>query len=291
MACLLALWHWRGILADVITIGPDKLTLVAHTSNLTGIRTGFASLAFHLNGSVVESCPGSGSGWLYTTAQDNAGKWTTDVRSLRLDVFASPDSPTGLPTRVLNGTSADRWATVHLVLRVSQGLWVAFYSTGRRARAAIGATARGPFIPDPLFGIHSLSSGWEAGCSIEADGGFSLETENQTTVSGWVMYDTLCAGSTGLIGWAKVSIDKIGRTVQLIARDSANPRNFSLPGRVAARTGGNLASDVTFGGLPAIFYLSKPSPQQYLWAVVQGGHDADKRVLQPAPESNRHVHR
>ena len=72
------------------------------------------------------------------------------------------------------------------------------------------------------------------------------------------MYDTLCAGSSGLIGWAKVSIDKIGRTVHLIARDPANPRNFSLPGRVAARTGGNLASDVTFGGLPAIFYLSKP---------------------------------
>ena len=278
---LLAVLHWRVILTDVITIGSDELTLVAHTSNLTGSRTGFASLAFHLNGSVVESSPGLG--WLYTTAQDNAGKWTTDVRSLRLDVFAGAGIPIGSAIRALNGTSADRWATAHLVLKVNEGLWVAFYSTGRRARAAIGASARGPFVPDPIFGIHSLNAGWEAGCSIEADGGFSLETENQTTVSGWVMYDTLCAGSKGLIGWAKVSIDKIGRTVHLIARDSANPRNFSLPGRVAARTGGNLASDVTFGGLPAIFYLSKPSPQQYLWAVVRGGHGTDERVLEPAP--------
>ena len=160
------------VASDTITIGPDTLNLVSHTSNLTGSHVGFASLAFYLNGSVVESPRGSGRGWLYTSSLDGAGKWTSDVRSLRLDVFANAEVPTGPPTRVLNGTAADRWATIHLVLRVNEGLWVAFYSTGRRARAAVATSARGPFIPDPSFGIHSSSSGWEQGCSIEADGGF-----------------------------------------------------------------------------------------------------------------------
>ena len=275
---------------DTITIGRDRFALTAHTSNFTGNKDGFASLAYHLNGSIVESPPGSALSWLYTSSIDSSGKWTSHVRSFHLDAFNGDIGPR---VSVLNGTLSDRWATIHLVLRAAHNTWLCFYSTGKGVKAAISTSPEGPFIPDELFYLRPSSTSeinaWENGCSLEADGGFSLVADNATSMTGWIMYDTLCPNSTGLIGWAKVCLNKVNRSVRLLGRDVANPRNFSLPGRVAARTGGNLASDVTFGGLPAIFYLSKPSSAQCEWAVVLGGNESDRRILQPDLHSNREL--
>ena len=80
----------------------------------------------------------------------------------------------------------------------------------------------------------------------------------------------------------RVRIDRRSRAVHLIGRDAHNPRNFTLPHRIAARTGGNLASTVTFDGRTAIFFCSKDEPTlRYNWAVVLGGGQTDARVLHP----------
>ena len=95
------------------------LRLLRHSSRLTE-DGGFASWPFHLNGSIVTEA--DGRSWLYTSSQAS-GKWTTDVRSATLDPFTAPGG-LGPPRRALNGTAADRWATMHLVLRVDDGLRV-----------------------------------------------------------------------------------------------------------------------------------------------------------------------
>ena len=91
-------------------------------------------------------------------------------------------------------------------------------------------------------------------------------------------------------GWALVSIDTQQRTVRLLHKDPANPRNFTLPGRIAARCGGTLASDVRFGGHPAELYTSKvpmnASSEPYRMAVVLG---EDARFLRPVAGSNREL--
>ena len=179
---------------DALEIGGVTLRLLRHTSRLTE-DGGFASFPYHLNGSIVTEA--DGRSWLYTSSQAS-GKWTTDVRSASLDPFTA--APNLGPTRrALNGTAADRWATMHLVLRVDDGLWVAFYSTGAIVRSAVASSPTGPFLPDATFAVRP-SEGWEEGCSLEADGGFVLESVASGVVTGWIAYDTLCTGTSGLNG-------------------------------------------------------------------------------------------
>ena len=179
--------------AGDVEIGGVTLRLLRHTSRLTE-DGGFASWPFHLNGSIVTEA--DGRSWLYTSSQAS-GKWTTDVRSASLDPFATPNL--GPTRRALNGTAADRWATMHLVLRVDDGLWVAFYSTGAIVRSAVASSPTGPFLPDASFAVRA-TEGWEEGCSLEADGGFVLESVASGVVTGWIAYDTLCTGTSGLNG-------------------------------------------------------------------------------------------
>ena len=181
---------------DDLEIGGVTLRLLRHTSRLTE-DGGFASFPYHLNGSIVTEA--DGRSWLYTSSQAS-GKWTTDVRSATLDPFTAP-TPGGLgpARRALNGTAADRWATMHLVLRVDDGLWVAFYSTGAIVRSAVASSPTGPFLPDATFAVRP-TVGWEEGCSLEADGGFVLEGVASGVVTGWIAYDTLCTGTSGLNG-------------------------------------------------------------------------------------------
>ena len=178
---------------DVLEIGGVTLRLLRHTSRLTE-DGGFASWPFHLNGSIVTEA--DGRSWLYTSSQAS-GKWTTDVRSASLDPFTTPNL--GPARRALNGTAADRWATMHLVLRVDDGLWVAFYSTGAIVRSAVASSPTGPFLPDASFAVRP-TEGWEEGCSLEADGGFVLDGVASGVVTGWIAYDTLCTGTSGLNG-------------------------------------------------------------------------------------------
>ena len=179
---------------DILEIGGVTLRLLHHTSRLTE-DGGFASFPYHLNGSIVAEA--DGRSWLYTSSQAS-GKWTTDVRSATLNPFTTPGG-LGPARRALNGTAADRWATMHLVLRVDDGLWVAFYSTGAIVRSAVASSPTGPFLPDATFAVRP-SEGWEEGCSLEADGGFVLESVASGVVTGWIAYDTLCTGTSGLNG-------------------------------------------------------------------------------------------
>jgi hypothetical protein len=56
--------------------------------------------------------------------------------------------------------------------------------------------------------------------------------------------------------------------VELAGKHPANPLGLLLPGRLAARTGGNLSSDVRIAGGRALFYLSKPDLTTYRFAVA-----------------------
>lgn len=231
-----------------------RARLLHHTDNLAGTNDHFGSLLFRPDGSLA--LQDERRTWLYTGSLEEE-RWVSYTRWLDVDTLA-----TGAKTRVLVAHDDDDWATIHLVLAVTERLYVAFYSTGPALRAAVAERPDGAFRPVPGFRVVA-SDPWEMGCTIESDGGFHAVTENDHELVGWVLYDTLRPDTGGRNGWVLVRIDKTARAVTLIGKHPVNPLPHLLPGRLAARTGSNLASDVRVQGRRALWYLSKRDAATY----------------------------
>ena len=249
---------WQAAAEEVLEIGGMKLKQVFHHDHLTGKNDHFGALLFDANGHLAKH--NSNKTWLYTGAK--IGQWKSFVREFDLDTLKATQR-----TKVLEPQPSDRWASVHLAIKVQEDLFVLFYSTGKRVRAAVANHPRGPFIVDETFRIGA-SQPWEKGCSIESDCGFVKISENADDLQIWKLYDTLCAGSTGQNGWARVRINKRTRRIELLGKHPDNPIKLLRPDWTAARTGGNLDSRIRFNGLHSLFYLSKRVSSSYRIGVA-----------------------
>jgi hypothetical protein len=231
-----------------------RFELLYRTDDLAGANDHFGCLLFHPGGTLAEHA-GSRT-WLYTGSLENE-RWVTYARELNVDTLEC-----GPKRLALLAHDADDWATIHLVLQVRPDFFIAFYSTGRAMRAAVAAEPGGPFRAVPGFLVEARDA-WETGATIESDGGFVRVSEAQGELTGWVLYDTLQPDTAGLNGWVLVRVDTGRGTVTELQRHPSNPLPLLLPGRLGARTGGNLASDLRIGGRRALFYLSKRNAQTY----------------------------
>ncbi|REJ90557.1 MAG: hypothetical protein DWQ34_17065 [Planctomycetota bacterium] len=242
-----------------LTIGTVRLERIEHHDRLTGEKDHFGNLLFDTDGKLVRH--DGHKTWMYTGALQE-GKWTSYAREFDLDTLEVAER-----SQVLMPIEGDKWASIHLVIRVAEDFYLAFYSTGRVIRAAVADRPDAVLTPDPDFEI-APSQDWEKGCSLESDGGFVKIDENEDALKIWMLYDTLCAGSAGRNGWAEVHVDKRTRRVSLAGKHPDNPIDLLLPDRLAARTGGNLDSSVRFGEKYALFYLSKPDVRTYRMSVA-----------------------
>lgn len=244
--------------SELLEVGGVKLKQVFHHDHLTGTNDHFGALLFDSNGHLAKH--NGNKTWLYCGAK--FGQWKSFVREFDLNTLK-----VGQRTQILEPQPSDRWASVHLAIRAEEELYVLFYSTGKRVRAAVSRHPRGPFVVDEDFRIGA-SQPWENGCSIESDCGFVKITENADELHIWKLYDTLCAGSTGQNGWARVRIDKRTRKIELLGKHPENPIRLLRPDWTAARTGGNLDSRIRFNGLYPLFYLSKRESSSYRIGVA-----------------------
>lgn len=241
------------------TLSPASFRLIHHTDDLAGANDHFGALLYHADGRLAVH-DGSRT-WLYTGSLVE-GRWVSYVRELDLEGFRCAEK-----RLVLTAHDDDDWATIHLVLEISPTLYVAFYSTGPAMRAAVAAAPDQVFHPVSGFRV-SATEPWEKDCNLESDGGFVLVHEDDRELTGWVLYDTLGKETAGANGWLLVRIDKTEGSVSALRKHPGNPLPLHLPGRLAARTGGNLASDLRLAGKRALFFLSKPDLSTYRFAVA-----------------------
>jgi len=238
-------------------VGSWHLELIDHHDDIAGLNDHFGTLLFDTAGRL--SVHAGSRTWLHTGSLVD-GRWLSFARELDLDTLAAGETRISLVAH-----DDDDWATIHLVLRVSETLFVAFYSTGTAVRAAVADEPAGPFRAVPGFAVRATEP-WEIGATIESDGGFRAVSEDPRQLVGWVLHDTLAEGTAGHNGWALVRIDKAARTVELVGKHPATPLGLLLPGRLDARTGGNLSSDVRIAGRRALFYLGPVPYQQFFVA-------------------------
>lgn len=262
---------------DGVKIAPHvRLERVHFDQNLLPDRghTGFGALLYDAAGKLV--LHEGHKTWLYTTGlfesppggrRDWYGKWISYVREFDVKTLASGPSAVALG---LGG--ADRWAVIHDVIQVNPRLFVAFYSANGAVRAAVSDRPDAPFTTVRDFSIE-VTKAWEkAGGmedSLESNGAHVLIDESEAAVSLWLGYDSYHVDRTaGQLGWAKVRIDKISRDVRLIAKYPGNPLPFLPKDYIAARCGGNLATDVRLGNQYAFFYYSRPNREKIMLTVA-----------------------
>lgn len=242
-------------------IGSATWEQVDHHDCLTGPNDHFGCLLYDVQGHLVRFAAPVAKTWLYTGALVD-GRWVSFVREFDLETLKVE------PRRqILEVQPGDNWATVHLAIRVCGDLTVVFFSTGGTIKAAASARPEGPFTVDPEF-VISPSQPWEAGCSLESDGGFVPIESTETEFRLWKLYDTLARDNSGHNGWAEVHINKQTGRVKLAGKHAQNPLKLRLDGRVASRTGGNLDRSVRIGDRWPLFYLSKPDSKSYRLSVA-----------------------
>lgn len=237
---------------DIIHVGTERLQRVYHDDSVTGVNDHFGSLLFAPDGRPVVD---GGKTWLYTGSLVE-GKWVSSARPFDLATLQA-----GPKTRVLSTADGEEWATIHLALKVTQSLYVAFYSTGQMVRAAVCNRPDGSFLPDPTFGIQPTEA-WEQG-TLEADGGFVPIEGSPGRLRLWLLYDNLGPGTSGQNDWAEVEVDKVKRRVRLLGKHPNNPILLLQPGQLAARTGGNVDLRVRFDDKHLLLYLLKTGRTEY----------------------------
>ena len=166
----------------------------------------------------------------------------------------------------------DQWAVIHDVMKVNDGMFVAFYSTNGGVRAAVSDKADGMFTAVPNFKIE-VTEAWERQGgnkhSLESNGAHVLIGETDQLLTIWLGYDSYHVDQTaGQLGWAKVKIDKTSRDVALVEKDSANPLPLLPSNYIAARSGGNLATNIRLGGQYAFFYYTRPNKEKIMLTVA-----------------------
>jgi hypothetical protein len=258
--------------AEAIVIGDVALTRVHHDENLLPDRehAGFSALLYDAAGNLV--LHDGDKTWLYTTGlfeaptggqRDWYGKWVSHVREFNARTLVSGEKQVALG---LSGD--DQWAVIHNVVKVSDDLFVAFYSTNGGVRAAVSDRPDGMFEADPEFQI-AVTEPWEdeggEEDSLESNGAHVLIEDTETALTLWLGYDSYHVDQTaGQLGWAKVRIDKAARTVELVEKHPDNPLPLLPEGYIAARAGGNLSGDIRFGDQHVFLYYTRPDQQQIM---------------------------
>jgi hypothetical protein len=247
-------------------IGNVHLQRVHIDENLLPDRehAGFGSLLYDSDGKIV--LHDGDKTWLYTTGlfeaptggdRDWYGKWISHVREFNTRTLVS-----GEKKIVLGLASGDQWAVIHNVVKVSDSLYVAFYSTNVGVRAAVSHRPDGMFEAVPDFQVTVTDSWEEEGGeedSLESNGGHVKIEESDTDLSLWLIYDSYHVDKTsGFLGWAKIRIDKQARGVELTGKHPSNPLAV-LPKKnyIAARAGGNLPTDLRLDGKHVLFYYTR----------------------------------
>lgn len=251
-------------------IGGTEFSLVEHRDQLTGPNDHLGSLLFDTSGRIVMH--DNRVTWMYTGGLVD-GKWVSFVRGFELI------SLTPATRRIILTPQADeKWSTIHLVIRVAEDFYVAFYSTGSIVRAAVSKRPDSGFAAATGFEI-APSQDWERGCSLESDPGFVPIHENAEEFRLWVLYDTLGPQSHGHNGWADVRIDKRRRTVSLEGKHPQNPLALKLANRATARTGGNLEGQFRLANQHYLMaYLSKPDDRTYRLAFATSPDPLFQRI-------------
>ena len=116
---LLAVSILRG--DEIIEIGGVKLKRVLHLDQMTGTNDHFGALLFDGNGHLLRH--GGNRTWLYCGAKED--KWVSFVREFNLDTLRVKSRK-----KILSTYKNDRWASVHLAVKVAEGFFALFYSTG-----------------------------------------------------------------------------------------------------------------------------------------------------------------
>jgi hypothetical protein len=250
-----------------VTLGPVTLERVHHDQNLLPDSThaGFGSLLFDAGGALVMD--DSGETWLYSTGlfeaptggqRDWYGKWVSHVRRFNPKSLVS-----GEKKLALGLAQGDKWAVIHHAIKVNEHLFVVFYSTNLGVRAAIAERPDVLFKADGDFQLK-VTEPWEdeggEKDSLESCGGHVAIENTADEFVFWLIYDSYHVDATrGNLGWAKVRIDKRTQRVELLEKHPANPLKVLPENYIAARAGGNVASDVLLGGLHTLFYYTRPT--------------------------------
>jgi hypothetical protein len=101
--------------------------------------------------------------------------------------------------------------------------------------------------------------------SVESNGAHVLIEDAGDSLTLWLCYDSYHVDATaGQLGWAKIRIDKRSGAVSLLEKHPNNPIRVLPSGYIAARCGGNLASNIRFGNQYVFFYYSRPSTQKIM---------------------------
>jgi len=252
--------------AQSINLGTAELTQIHHDQNLLpdAGHSGFGALLYDADGRLVMDGDRT---WLYTSSlfeapepgkRDWYGRWVSNVRDFDPSTFV-----TGEPKLALGLNGDDQWAVIHTALKVSDDLFVVFYSANDLVRAATSPRPDGVFRPDPEFSL-AVTEAWEREGgekdSIESTGGFRKLADNGEMLEIALLYDSYHVDQTrGDLGWATVRIDKSMGNVELVGKDPDGPLPLRPEGYIAARAGSNLGSDVMLGGKHVMFYYLRPN--------------------------------
>ena len=258
--------------SDVAIVGSVRLQRLHHDQSVLPDRehAGFGSLLYDEKGELV--LHDGNKTWLYTTGlfeaptggqRDWYGKWISYVREFDIGTLVS-----GKRKIVLGLADADRWAVIHDVIRASENLFVAFYSANGKVRAAISNAPDGPFKAVQDFKIE-VTDAWEKDGgkvdSLESNGAHVLVEETDQILTLWLGYDSYHVDRTaGQLGWAKVRIDKESGNVELVEKHPRNPLAMLPKQYIAARCGGNLATNIRLGDQYAFFYYSRQSKNKIM---------------------------
>jgi hypothetical protein len=257
---------------SVVIVDNVRLKRTYHDSMLLPDHehAGFGSLLYDKNGELV--LHDGNKTWLYTTGlfepptggrRDWYGKWISYVRELNVQTFTS-----GASKIALGLADADRWAVVHDVIEASPRLFVAFYSANGGVRAAVSDKPNGIFKTGHDFKLE-VTEPWEKEGgeidSLESNGAHVLIAETDRFLTLWLGYDSYHVDQTaGQLGWANVRIDKRSGNVELLGKHPRNPLPMLPKHYIAARCGGNLATDIRLGGKYVFFYYSRPSKEKIM---------------------------
>jgi hypothetical protein len=262
--------------SGVTIIGNVRLERIHFEQNLLpdGAHAGFGALLYDTKGELV--LHDGHKTWLYTTGlserppggqRDWYGKWISYVREFDAKTLISG------PSKVVLGLAgADRWAVIHDVIEIRPDLFVAFYSANGAVRAAVSDRPDGSFTTVRDFKIE-VTDPWEKKggreSSLESNGAHVLIGESHEAVTLWLGYDSYHVDRTaGQLGWAKVRIFKSSRNVQLVEKYPRNPLRMLPRNYLAARCGGNLATNIRFGNQHAFFYYSRPNQDKIMLTLA-----------------------
>lgn len=249
------------------SIGKTTLKLIHHDENLLPDQghAGFGSLLFDVDGKLVVEK--DGLSWLYTTGlfeaptggqRDWYGKWVSHVRTFNPKTLVS-----GGKHLALGLASGEKWAVIHHAIKVNDQLYLVFYSTNVGVRAAVADKPDGLFTAIPDFEL-TVTEPWEEEGgekdSLESCGGHVKVEDTDEAFVFYLIYDSYHVDATrGELGWAKLRLDKKTRKISLLEKYPGNPLNLRPQNYIAARAGGNVATDVQLDGKHTFFYYTRPN--------------------------------